>query len=167
MHPVLQSVNQQRNRIIAIAKRYGAENVRLFGSVVRNEAHDDSDVDFLVSFLPGATLFDQAGLIEELSTLLERDVDGVSAQSIVTLNPSPCRKRSHYENRLIFPLLHLANPIMPILNRLLRILITINHLNLHQWNIKCTPLPLHCNKHFIFTDIGRSHSHHLNFLIQQ
>ncbi len=82
MNPVFQSVNQQRNRIITIAKRYRAENVRVFGSVVRNEANADSDVDFLVSFLPGATLFDQAGLIEELSTLLERDVDVVSERAI-------------------------------------------------------------------------------------
>ncbi len=82
MNLILDSLNQQRRRILAIAKRHKAGNVRVFGSVVRDEAHDDSDVDFLVSFQPGATLFDQAGLIEELSVLLNRKVDVVSERAI-------------------------------------------------------------------------------------
>lgn len=78
----LQQLRQQRQRILELAGRYHAENVRVFGSVVRGEAVDDSDVDFLVSFQPGASLFDQAGLIEDLSTLLKRKVDVVSERAI-------------------------------------------------------------------------------------
>jgi hypothetical protein len=78
----IQQLKQQRDRILALAGSFHAENVRVFGSVVRNEANDDSDVDFLVSFLPGASLFDQAGLMEELSLLLHRKVDVVSERAI-------------------------------------------------------------------------------------
>lgn len=78
MNVILDSLNQQRRRILAIAKRHKAGNIRVFGSVVRDEVHDDSDVDFQ----PGATLFDQAGLIEELSALLNRKVDVVSERAI-------------------------------------------------------------------------------------
>ena len=68
--------------IINICQRYHAENIRIFGSVARGEATDKSDVDFLVSFLPNASLFDQAGLIEELSQLLKRNVDVVSERAV-------------------------------------------------------------------------------------
>lgn len=78
----IQQLRQQRERILSLADRYHADNVRVFGSVIRNEATDDSDVDFLVSFQPGASLFDQAGLIEELTTLLKRKVDVISERAI-------------------------------------------------------------------------------------
>ncbi|MEC4816692.1 MAG: nucleotidyltransferase domain-containing protein, partial [Scytonema sp. PMC 1069.18] len=37
-----------RSEILKIAAKYGAYNIRVFGSVARNEARDNSDVDFLV-----------------------------------------------------------------------------------------------------------------------
>lgn len=82
MSPTLKQLKQQRERILEVAGRYHADNVRVFGSVARGEATDDSDVDFLVSFQPGASLFDQAGLIEELSQLLKRKVDVVSERAV-------------------------------------------------------------------------------------
>jgi predicted nucleotidyltransferase len=42
------SLKDKRNDILRIAARYGARNVRIFGSIVRGEAKEDSDVDFLV-----------------------------------------------------------------------------------------------------------------------
>lgn len=38
----------KREEIMAIAAKHGAYNVRVFGSVARNEASSDSDIDFLV-----------------------------------------------------------------------------------------------------------------------
>jgi hypothetical protein len=35
-------------QILAIAEKHGAYNVRVFGSVARGEATEDSDIDFLV-----------------------------------------------------------------------------------------------------------------------
>ena len=68
--------------ILAVAQSCHASNVRLFGSVARGEEQDDSDIDFLVDFQPGSTLFDQVGLIEELSMRFGRKVDVVSARSL-------------------------------------------------------------------------------------
>ena len=46
--------------------KYGAYNVQIFGSVTRGEADELSDIDILVKFEPGRTLFDHAGLLLEL-----------------------------------------------------------------------------------------------------
>jgi predicted nucleotidyltransferase len=55
--------------------RYRATNPRIFGSVLRGQDHEGSDIDLLVDALPGATLFDLGGLQEELQSLLGLRVD--------------------------------------------------------------------------------------------
>src|SRR5438132_5437985 len=71
---------QQGPRIAEILGRYGAANPRLFGSVARGDASDDSDLDLIVDLVPGAgnELLRVAGLSEELSELLDVRVDVVS-----------------------------------------------------------------------------------------
>ena len=49
MHPV---IDRHRTRILAIAKRYGIREVRVFGSMARGDAGDGSDVDLLVTLPP-------------------------------------------------------------------------------------------------------------------
>ena len=44
----LESLKANRAKILALAEKYGASNVRVFGSVARGEAQADSDVDFLI-----------------------------------------------------------------------------------------------------------------------
>jgi len=73
---------RDKQDILAIAQRYHAANVRLFGSVARREEQEDSDIDLLVDFLPGSTLLDQVALIHELSNRLDRKVDVVSARAL-------------------------------------------------------------------------------------
>lgn len=68
----------RREEIIALAKRYGASDLRLFGSVARGDADAASDVDFLVRFEPGRSLLDQGGLLMDLRGLLGVRVDVVS-----------------------------------------------------------------------------------------
>jgi predicted nucleotidyltransferase len=82
MSNLLSALQQQKSRIIDIASQYHAENIRVFGSVVRGEEDDESDIDFLVDFLPGSTLVEQVGLINELSTALGRKVDVVSERAL-------------------------------------------------------------------------------------
>ncbi len=45
-----------------LANRYGAFNVRVFGSVARGEANTDSDIDLLISAREGVSMFDLVGL---------------------------------------------------------------------------------------------------------
>ncbi|GAB4554164.1 MAG: nucleotidyltransferase family protein [Anaerolineae bacterium] len=68
-------IGDKREAILALAARYGASNVRIFGSVARGEADADSDVDILVRFKAKYRLLDWIGLQQALSRLLERRVD--------------------------------------------------------------------------------------------
>lgn len=82
MSGLFQRLQTQKNSIDRIAHRHRACNVRVFGSVVRGEESEHSDIDLLVDFLPGATLLDQVDLIEALSSALGRRVDVVSARAL-------------------------------------------------------------------------------------
>ncbi len=82
MTELYEKLQQQKASILDIAKHYHATNVRVFGSVVRGEAREDSDIDLLVDFLPGSTLLDQVGLIDALSVTLGRKVDIVSERAL-------------------------------------------------------------------------------------
>jgi len=61
-----------------IATRYGARDVRVFGSVARGDAGPDSDVDLLVNLEPGRSLLDLGSLLMDLRDLLGREVDVVT-----------------------------------------------------------------------------------------
>ena len=76
--PTLDDLRVRRDEILALAQRYHADNVRVFGSVARGEATPDSDIDLLVSFQQGASLCDLSGLWQDLQGLLGRSVDVVS-----------------------------------------------------------------------------------------
>lgn len=65
----------KRDEIIRIANKYGARNLRVFGSVARGEAGPESDVDFVVRFEPGRSLLDQSNMILDLQELLGRKVE--------------------------------------------------------------------------------------------
>ena len=69
---------QKRDEILSLAHRRGAKNVRVFGSVARNEAHEDSDIDLLIDLDPDRSLLDVGGLAMDLSLLLGRPVDVVT-----------------------------------------------------------------------------------------
>lgn len=77
-------IKMRREKILAIAERHGADDVRIFGSVARGEAGPDSDIDFLVRFRAGTTLLDQAALIRELEAALGSRVDVVSESGLKT-----------------------------------------------------------------------------------
>jgi predicted nucleotidyltransferase len=73
---LLEDLYRQKAAIDAMARRYGASRVRVFGSVARGQERPESDVDFLVEFPPGYDLFTQRlPLAENLSTLIGRRVD--------------------------------------------------------------------------------------------
>ena len=75
-------LGEKREEILRIAAKHGARNVRVFGSVVRGEADEASDIDFLVELEPGRSLLDHAALLLELQEFLGRKVDVVSDRGI-------------------------------------------------------------------------------------
>lgn len=81
----LQSLlTEKREEIIKVAESYGVRRIRVFGSVVRGEADERSDIDFLVEMEPGRSLLDLGGLLMNLQEVLGRPVDVVTERG---LNP--------------------------------------------------------------------------------
>lgn len=73
-------IGEKRARILELAKKFGAREVRVFGSVARREATLASDLDLLVSPVRGR--FDPTSLRMELRALLGRKVDLVTEQAL-------------------------------------------------------------------------------------
>jgi len=74
----LETLREKREAILQIARRYGAHDIRVFGSVARGDAGESSDVDLIVRFDPGRSLFDHGGLVMDLQELLGVKVDVIS-----------------------------------------------------------------------------------------
>lgn len=68
-------MRKNRCEILEICARYGASNVRVFGSVARGEERPESDVDLLVTLCPGTGLIRLSGLMSELEIIARRPVE--------------------------------------------------------------------------------------------
>lgn len=73
----LEELRARREEILRISASRGARNVRVFGSVARQESNVSSDVDLLVEMEPGRTVLDLSELILDLEAALNRRVDVV------------------------------------------------------------------------------------------
>jgi predicted nucleotidyltransferase len=81
--PNLSLLQQKRAEILAIAQKHGAKNVRIFGSVARGEADEDSDIDFLIDYdLDKISPWFPAGLLLDLEGLLGFRVDVVTERGL-------------------------------------------------------------------------------------
>jgi predicted nucleotidyltransferase len=72
----------KRDDILHAAAKYGASNVRVFGSVARGEADEQSDLDLLVNMDNKCSLLHLAGLHIELEELLGCKVDIVTEKGL-------------------------------------------------------------------------------------
>ncbi|MBM4273185.1 MAG: nucleotidyltransferase family protein [Deltaproteobacteria bacterium] len=81
---VQELLKEKRREILEIAAKHGAYNVRVFGSVARGEADEQSDVDVLVELEVGRSLMDLGGLLMDLQELLGRRVDVVTERGLRT-----------------------------------------------------------------------------------
>lgn len=72
---IKQVLQEKREEILAIAEKHGAYNVRVFGSVARGDAREDSDVDFLVDVGQNRSAWFPVELKLDLQDLLKREVD--------------------------------------------------------------------------------------------
>lgn len=75
-------IAQERGRIARVAARFGAGNVRVFGSRARGDASPDSDLDLIVEMERGRSLLDLIALERELERLLGIEVDVLTPGSI-------------------------------------------------------------------------------------
>jgi predicted nucleotidyltransferase len=80
--PLRDDLHGRRDALAAIAARHGASNLRLFGSVLRREERDDSDVDLLVEMAEDRGFGDYLALVEELERVLARRVDLVTERGL-------------------------------------------------------------------------------------
>ena len=73
---------EKRTAILQLGEKHGARSIRVFGSVARGDSRPASDVDFLVDFEEGRTLFDLIRLRLALKDLLQTDVEVVTPRSL-------------------------------------------------------------------------------------
>lgn len=79
MHALLES---HREQLLSLARGRGITSVRVFGSMARGDANDDSDVDLLVTLAPGTSALALGGLLLDAEELLGRHVDIVTETSL-------------------------------------------------------------------------------------
>jgi hypothetical protein len=82
MMVALNDILSRREEILRIAARHGAHHVRLFGSVVRGEAGEGSDVDFLIRLDRDRSLLDHIALMQDLEDLFGCRVDVVTERTL-------------------------------------------------------------------------------------
>ena len=78
------SVALQKNRdaIRHVVARHRAVNARVFGSVLRGNDHEGSDLDLLIDPTPNTTLMDVAKIQVELKKLLGVSVDVLTPKAL-------------------------------------------------------------------------------------
>ncbi len=79
---IYKRIAAKRDEIFVLAARFGIKDIRIFGSVARHEAHEGSDIDFLVEFSPGTSLLTHAAFQRELAGLIGCDVDVASVNGL-------------------------------------------------------------------------------------
>lgn len=76
------NLEQIKKKAVPILKQAGVTRSSLFGSYVRGEQTKDSDIDILVDFPKGKSLFDFVGLELRLEEALGTKVDLVEYETI-------------------------------------------------------------------------------------
>ena len=75
-------IEEIKDTLIKVLKKYGVKRAALFGSIVRGKATKDSDIDLLIEFEGRKSLLDLVGLKLELQEMLGREVDIITYKSI-------------------------------------------------------------------------------------
>lgn len=74
-----------KNKIVPVLKRYDVVRAAVFGSCVRDEPREDSDIDILVEIGKDISLLDFVGLKLEIEEALGKKVDLVEYNTIKPL----------------------------------------------------------------------------------
>lgn len=83
-----------RSEVLAISKRHGASNLRLFGSVATGHETTGSDLDLLIELDDKQTLLGLISLRQELESLLDCTVDITEVQTLHPLIRSDVLKQA-------------------------------------------------------------------------
>ncbi|HVT80560.1 MAG TPA: nucleotidyltransferase domain-containing protein [Phycisphaerae bacterium] len=81
---VVGHIDLPMSALVNVCRKYQVRELSLFGSALRDDFRDDSDIDLLVEFIPGHSI----GFIEyldcqmELTEVLGRKVDLVDKQGV-------------------------------------------------------------------------------------
>ena len=78
-------IDDVKRKILPILEQYGVKKAGLFGSVVRGELREDSDIDILVEIEKDISLLDFVDLKLEIEKKLGRKVDLVEYSTIKPL----------------------------------------------------------------------------------
>lgn len=79
---MISQIEEIKQKAIPVLKKAGITRSSLFGSYVRGEQHGDSDIDLLVEFPKGLSLFDVAEIKYTLEDNLGKKVDLINYDKI-------------------------------------------------------------------------------------
>jgi len=68
-------LKEMKKDILRIANQFGGYNIRIFGSVAREETTTTSDIDILIDLEKGRSLLDLIAIKQDLEDLLGCSVD--------------------------------------------------------------------------------------------
>lgn len=75
-------LDEIKQKVLPILKQANVTKAALFGSQVRGDNTEKSDIDILVDLPRGTTLFDMVGIQQDLEEILDKKVDLVTYNSI-------------------------------------------------------------------------------------
>lgn len=79
---IRQRLQELRLDVLAVARRHGASNLRIYGSIAKGQEHNGSDLDLLVDLAADQSLLGLIQLRQELEDLLGCPVDVTEAESL-------------------------------------------------------------------------------------
>lgn len=79
---MISQIEKHKGTILEILKKHDVKRASLFGSIVREEMTDESDIDILIEFKGAKSLLDLAGLKIALEEALKCKVDVLTFDSI-------------------------------------------------------------------------------------
>jgi len=75
-------IEEIKKTLIEVLRKHGVKKAALFGSIVRGEITEESDIDLIIEFEGRKSLLDLAGLKLDLQELLRRRVDVLTYKSL-------------------------------------------------------------------------------------
>lgn len=82
---VNEQIQKFESKILEVLQRHDVKRASLFGSIVRGEMREDSDIDLLVEFQGRKSLLDLVGLKLDLEDTIKRRFDVVTYKSLSPL----------------------------------------------------------------------------------